>query len=125
MSSTILSSAAPEERVFSKGYKLLMTKSISSTLYFLASSSCSLLPLIFKIPPAILGCKVFTRPSNMDGYSVISSTKVTGTFNFFINSAVPPVEIIFTLCLSKSLTTFSNLSLLKTEISAVLIVLFI
>src|SRR5436305_9835365 len=48
-----------------------------------------------RIPPAIFGCMVFTRPSSISGKPVISETSITGMPASRIRRAVPPVEIRF------------------------------
>src|SRR5215472_8818826 len=47
-----------------------------------------------RMPPATLGCKVFTRPSSISGNPVTSATSLTGTPASRIILAIPPVETI-------------------------------
>src|SRR4028119_2147213 len=47
-----------------------------------------------RMPPWILGCRVFTRPSSISGAPVTSSTWTTGTRDSSSAFAVPPVEMI-------------------------------
>ena len=98
---------------------------MSSILCFVFSFWSFLSSRRFKIPPKICGCSVFTLPPKTAGKFVIVSTSVTGVLSLRINSAVPPVEIIFTSCSWRSLMISSSPSLLKTEIKALLIFLFI
>src|SRR3989338_2401709 len=73
-----------------------------------------------KMPPKIKGCKVFTLPSSMLGYLVISATSVTGTLPLRKNSAVPPVEIILMPSFTSPLANGSNPVLSETESNAYL-----
>ena len=77
------------------------------------------------MPACILGCKVFTRPSNTSlkpVYSEISVTAILFDFKYF---AVPPEDKISTLCLASSLASSKIPSLLKTLSKAVLILIII
>ena len=73
------------------------------------------------MPPKIFGCNVLTLPPSIDGKFVKSCTLLTLMPRFRIYFSVPPVEINSIFNEFKCLINLSKLSLLKTDIKAVLI----
>src|ERR1035441_8995531 len=57
------------------------------------AAMCAGLPRMARMPPAMVGCKVLTRPSSISGNPVTSLTSATGMPASRIRRAVPPVEM--------------------------------
>mmetsp|Transcript_10156 Transcript_10156/g.17689 ORF Transcript_10156/g.17689 Transcript_10156/m.17689 type:complete len:214 (-) Transcript_10156:106-747(-) len=104
--------------VLRKGYRFTTTRSIGLILCAAIAVICSSLSRTARIPPCTAGCRVFTRPSNISGKPVTSSTLAQGTPICWIVVAVPPVLMISQPCDSSPFTSSSRLVLSDTEMSA-------
>ena len=93
MSSNVASRRAA---VFSKAYRLTTTMSISGIPCSSTAFRCPALPRIARMPPAIKGCSVLTRPSSISGKPVSSDTSRTVSPCSRSRRAVPPVDTIST-----------------------------
>ena len=67
---------------------------MASILFFTACLISKSLSRLKRIPPNILGCNVFTRPSNISGNPVIELISVTSILFSERTFAVLPVAII-------------------------------
>src|ERR1035441_1178621 len=57
------------------------------------AAMCAGLSRMARMPPAMVGCRVLTRPSSISGNPVTSLTSATGMPASRSRRAVPPVEI--------------------------------
>ena len=104
--------------VASKGYKLTMSKSMVWMPCSFKAAMCSGTSRRANKPPCTLGCKVFTRPSNISGNSVTWATSVTGRPCSANNLAVPPVDTNSTFSACNALASSTMPVLSETEINA-------